>query len=243
MSRIYDITPFTLLDYPDEVACIVWMSGCNLRCVYCHNPDIVLSKGKKKDSELLDFLKLRQGKLTAVVFSGGEATFCPTLPQLARQAKEMGYKIKIDTNGGNPAMLKELVGKGLVDYVALDYKCPPQKAEIILGTSRFEKAFYESLDFLIQESEKGTLTLEVRTTAAPEFLSKTDINEIIADLDDRGYRGTYWLQHIISSGDKTLGNIAAPKSAINTKLLHKPKKFSLGFRNFPKKPNINRRKK
>jgi len=107
MSRIYDITPFTLLDYPDEVACIVWMSGCNLRCVYCHNPDIVLGRGDKEQAELFVFLKARQGKLTSVVFSGGEATFCPILPDLVRKTKEMGFKTKLDTNGGNPKVIRD----------------------------------------------------------------------------------------------------------------------------------------
>jgi pyruvate formate lyase activating enzyme len=233
MGRIYDITPFTLLDYPDELACIVWISGCNLRCVYCHNPDIVLSKGKKEDAELLELLKKRQGKLTAVVFSGGEATFYPALPELVQKTKEMGFKIKIDTNGGNPDMLRELVGKGQVDYIALDYKCPPQLNEKVIGTVRFEGAFRESLDFLIKESKKGGMILEVRSTVAPEFLSEDDINWMIDDLDKRGYLGTYWLQHVVTSGEKTLGNIAPPARAYDKSLLHTPKGFALGFRNFP----------
>jgi pyruvate formate lyase activating enzyme len=235
MGQIYEITPFTLLDYPDELACIVWMSGCNLRCVYCHNPDIVLNRGNKEDAELLAFLQSRRGKLTGVVFSGGEATFCPTLPCLVRQIKEMGFKIKLDTNGGNPGMLRELCSAGLLDSVALDYKCPPEKAKKLLGTTRFEKAFRESLDFLIEESRKGHILLEVRTTVAPEILSEADIAWIIDDLDKHGYQGTYWLQHIVSSGEKTLGNIAAPAGAVDISLLPTPKNFMLGFRNFPEK--------
>jgi pyruvate formate lyase activating enzyme len=235
MSQIYDITPFSMLDYPDELACIVWMSGCNLRCVYCHNPDIVLNRGKKEDAELLNFLKSRRGKLTAVVFSGGEATFCPTLPDLVRQVKEMGFKVKLDTNGGSPKMLKELVKSGHLDYVALDYKCPSRLAEKVVGTARFEKEFRESLGFLIKENRKGRIGLEIRTTVAPEILSEADTNEIIADLDKRGYRGTYYLQHIVSSGEKTLGNIAEPKGTIDKTLLAEPKHFTLGFRNFPEK--------
>jgi pyruvate formate lyase activating enzyme len=233
MSHIYDITPFSMLDYPDELACIVWISGCNLRCVYCHNPDIVLNRGKKEDSELLSFLESRKGKLTAVVFSGGEATFCPTLPDLVRKVKEMGFKTKLDTNGGNPAMLRKLVEGGMLDMVALDYKCPPRLAEKLLGTSRFEKVFRESLDFLIEQNNTGRVALEVRTTVAPEILSEADIAEMIEDLDSRGYRGNYWLQNIVSSGEKTLGNIAAPKSITDRTLLPTPKNFTVGFRNFP----------
>jgi len=233
MSRIYEITPFTLLDYPDELACIVWMSGCNLRCVYCHNPDIVLNRGNKDPAELYSFLEARKGKLTAVVFSGGEATFAPNLPELMRKTKELGFKIKLDTNGGNPDMLRELVKEGLLDYVAFDYKCPPSLAEKIVGTAKFEKASSESLDFLIKQSREGKLKLEVRTTVAPEIMSEAEISWIVDDLDRRGYEGTYWLQHIISSGEKTLGNIPAPKGTIDPGLIPTPKNFLLGFRNFP----------
>ncbi|MFA4995004.1 MAG: anaerobic ribonucleoside-triphosphate reductase activating protein [Bdellovibrionales bacterium] len=233
MSSIYEISPFTLLDYPDELACIVWMSGCNLRCVYCHNPDIVLKRGTKEPAELYSFLESRKGKLTAVVFSGGEATFCPTLPELMRKTKEMGFKVKLDTNGGNPDMLKKLLGEGLLDYVALDYKCPPKLAKKILGTSKFEKAFRKSLDFLIKQHNAGRLVLEIRTTVAPEIMSEADIGWIIDDLDKLGYEGTYWIQHIVSSGDKTLGNIAKPEGTIDPDLIPTPKNFLLGFRNFP----------
>ena len=233
MGQIYEITPITMLDYPDELACIVWFSGCNLRCVYCHNPDIVLNKGQKEDAELLAFLKSRRGKLTGVVFSGGEATFCPTLPDLVRQAKEMGFKTKLDTNGSNPAVLRQLVDAGLLDRVSLDYKCPPYLAEKLLGTARFETAFRESLDFLIAESRAGQVFLEVRTTVSPDLFSEADIGWMIADLDSRGYQGTYWLQNIVSSGEKTLGNIDPSTKTFDFSQLPVPKNFQLGFRNFP----------
>ncbi len=232
MGQIYEITPFTLLDYPDELACIVWISGCNLRCAYCHNPNIVLNRGEKEDEELLSFLRSRQGKLTGVVFSGGEATFYSSLPDLMRQAKEMGFKTKLDTNGGNPAMLRRLVSEGVVDYIALDYKCPPHLAEKLIGTTRFEQAFRESLGFLIAESREGRVFLEVRTTIAPDIMDEADISWMIDDLDKRGYQGTYWLQNIVSSGEKTLGNIAASTRVLDRSLLPVPTNFVLGFRNF-----------
>ncbi|MDD4617504.1 MAG: anaerobic ribonucleoside-triphosphate reductase activating protein [Alphaproteobacteria bacterium] len=232
MSHIYDITTFSMLDYPGELSCIVWMSGCNLRCVYCHNPEIVFSKGRKEDAELLNFLETRKGKLTAVVFSGGEATFCPSLPDLVRQAKDMGFKTKLDTNGSNPKVLKELIGAGLLDYVALDYKCPPYQAEKLLGTNRFHAAFDESLDFLIAESRAGRVMLEIRTTVPPDFMTEADIAWIIADLEKRGYQGTYWLQNIVTTGENTIGNIPAPSRTFDLAQLPTPKGFTLGFRNF-----------
>ncbi len=232
MSHIYDITPFSMLDYPGELSCIVWMPGCNLRCVYCHNPEIVLSKGRKEEAELLKFLESRKGKLTGVVFSGGEATFCPSLPELLRKAKELGFKTKLDTNGSNPKVLKELVNKGLLDYVALDYKCPPYMAEKILGTDRFVEAFNESLDFLIAENGAGRVFLEVRTTISPDHMAEADIAWMIADLEKRGYKGTYYLQNIVTTGENTLGNIPVPSRKIDLAALPAPKTFTLGFRNF-----------
>jgi len=233
MGQIYNITPFTLLDYPDELACIVWISGCNLRCVYCHNPDIVLNCGRKDDTEVLSFLESRRGRLTAVVFSGGEATFYPGLPDLVRKAKAMGFKTKLDTNGSNPQMLRGLVMSGDLDRVALDYKCPSRLRKPLLGTSKFEPEFRESLDVLIAESRAGHVELEIRTTAAIPLLSEADLGAIIEDLDQSGYRGVYWIQNISSTGEKTLGNIPDKLGVIDKNSLPKPRNFTLGFRNFP----------
>jgi pyruvate formate lyase activating enzyme len=232
MGQLYAITPFTQLDFPDELACIAWFSGCNLRCVYCHNPDIVSERGRKENSELISFLALRRGRLTGVVFSGGEATFCPDLPDLARQAKTMGYKTKLDTNGTHPEALRQLVESRLIDSFALDYKCPPHRSEALLGTTRYDAVFQESLTYLIQEHNRGNVMLEIRTTCPTEFIDETDIAWIIDDLDRHAYRGTYWLQHIVTTGENTLGNIS-PSRVLDRKKLPQPKNFKLGFRNFP----------
>ncbi|MDD3370637.1 MAG: anaerobic ribonucleoside-triphosphate reductase activating protein [Alphaproteobacteria bacterium] len=233
MGQIYDISTFSMLDYPGKMACIVWLAGCNLRCTYCHNPDIVLKRGSLDEAEFYAFLEKRKGKLTAVVFSGGEATFCEALPEYVRTAKDLGFKVKIDTNGSNPAVLKDLIGRGLVDMVALDYKAPPELAGKICGTDRFVAAFYESLDFLIAQNNAGKIDLEIRTTAVPEFLSEENLSWIIGDLGARGYKGIYYIQHMFSSGEKTLGNVPEPKTAIDRSKLAQPQGFALGFRNFP----------
>ena len=233
MGQLYAITPFTQLDYPGELACIAWFSGCNLRCAYCHNPDIVLQHGRKENSELLSLLEERRGRLTGVVFSGGEATFCPELPDLARRAKAWGYKTKLDTNGANPDMLRALAADGLMDAVALDYKCPPHRSGELLGAVCYDEVFQESLKFLIAEDRAQRLRLEVRTTCHPDFLDEADIGWIIDDLDRLGYRGTYWLQNVVTSGEKTLGKVAKPAHAYDWDLLPQPVNFELGFRNFP----------
>ena len=237
MPYIYEITPFTQLDYPGELACVVWFSGCNLRCVFCHNPNIVLNKGDKDIEEAVAFLRSRQGKLTGVVFSGGEATFCKALPDLAQKAKELGFKTKLDTNGANPDVVKNMVESGLLDYIAIDYKCPPNKAQQILGTAKFEKQFYETLDFIIAAQKSGQVQCEIRTTVSTDILDEADISWIIDDLDKRGYAGTYWVQNIFADGEKTLGNIAEQVRILDCTALAEPKGFKIGFRNFPKKQN------
>src|SRR5690606_7754538 len=130
-NPIYSITPFTLLDYPNRPACILWFAGCNMRCVYCYNPDIVLGKGKLSFAEVTRFLKSRQSLLQAEVFSGGACTLHPAIFSLAKIAKEMGYRIKIDTNGTKPHVLKKLLTDRLIDYVALDFKGICKKHENI----------------------------------------------------------------------------------------------------------------
>lgn len=239
MGQLYDITPFTLLDFPGETACVAWFAGCNLRCVYCHNPDIVEGRGARDVSELLDFLKTRVGKLSGVVFSGGEATYYPELVELARQVRDLGYKIKLDTNGARPDVLRELLGEGLLDYVALDYKCLPEKAEALIGTGKFVEAFRESLGLLIEAAGKG-LAFEVRTTVHADLMDEDEIGRMIGELERAGYRGTYYLQNVISFGEKTIGNVARPERVWDNSKLPEPKGFKLGFRNFddpsPKSP-------
>ena len=231
MGQLYAITPFTLLDYPGEMACIAWFAGCNLRCAYCHNPDIVLGRGEKDESAFLDFLRRRRGMLTAAVFSGGEATFCPSLPILMRHAKGMGYKTKLDTNGTRPTVIMRLLKEGLLDYVALDYKCPASRSKELLGTTKYCEMFNSSLTQLISCAQQG-LGLEVRTTYHPDLMTEDDLTAIIHDLDARGFKGNYYIQNIASHGDKTLGRISEPSSQQAPDNLPKPKNFTLSFRNF-----------
>ena len=148
-TPIYDITPFTALDYPEHLAAIFWFAGCNMRCPYCYNPDIVLGEGKISHRQALDFLQKRRGLLDGVVLSGGEATLYPELPELCQEIKSLGYKVKLDTNGVNPQMLLRLIEEGALDYVALDYKAPKQKFQAITKNKHFDH-FSLSLSELLQ---------------------------------------------------------------------------------------------
>lgn len=232
MGGVHAITPFTLLDYPNEVACIIWFSKCNLRCIYCHNPEIVFGEGKISDETCFDFLEKRKGQLTGVVFSGGEPTLCKDLPIFADKAKELGFKVKIDTNGASPDVIKDFIDRKIVDYIALDYKCPRARAKEIVGTDRFVEVFEQTLDLIISYHNEGRVDVEVRTTFHADLMNEEDLNQMVADLEKRGYKGKYYIQNIVSSGNKTIGNISAPQRLIDVTKLTKPENFQICFRNF-----------
>jgi len=236
MGGVHAITPFTLLDYPGEVACIIWFSKCNLRCVYCHNPEIVFGDGKISDATCLDFLEKRKGQLTGVVFSGGEPTLCKDLPFFAAKAKELGFKVKIDTNGANPDVIRDFIDKKLVDCVALDYKCPPGRAKELLGTDKFVEVSKKTLEVLVAAYREKKIDMEVRTTFHSDLMNADDLNQIIADLEHSGYDGKYSIQNIVSFGTQTIGNISKPQSEMDISKIKPSDKIQICFRNFPKLP-------
>ncbi len=193
-NALYDITPFTLLDYPNKAACILWFVGCNMRCQYCYNPDIVFGKGKIGIDQAEAFLKSRKGLLQAVVFSGGECTMHPDMMPLVKIAKSLGYLIKVDTNGARPMLIKSLIDNDLLDYVALDFKGLGQRFQEITVSGSFE-AFEETLDILLN----ANIQFEVRTTAHSQLLSAADLQEMLKFLEDRGYRNNYYLQKALNN--------------------------------------------
>lgn len=204
-----------------------------MRCVFCHNPQIVTGKGEKEESDLLNFLKKRQGLLTAVVFSGGEATLYDGLPDLMAKVKEMGFKVKLDTNGTRPKVLQELLERDLLDYVALDYKCPREISQELIGTTKHWEPFRQSLEMMIEASNKNeNMVFEVRTTVYAERMSEQELNWIINDLDQLGYHGTFYIQNVFSHGAHTIGNIPETEKTIDRAKLTTPNGFELGYRNF-----------
>ncbi len=210
---IYDYTSFTHLDYPNHLACIVWFSGCNMRCDYCYNKDIVFAKdGKYSYNDILDFLKTRQGLLEAVVLSGGEAT-SHNLVEFCQEIKKLGFKIKLDTNGINYANIKELLELDLLDYMALDYKAPRDKFTQITHSNKYDD-FLKTLDMLIDVS----MDFEARTTIHDNLLDVDDVNKIIKELKDRGYNKKYYLQGFLDTGTN-IANMEAPTKRFNKSLL------------------------
>jgi pyruvate formate lyase activating enzyme len=203
-TPIYDITPFSLLDYPEHLSCIVWFGGCNMRCSYCYNSEVVFSQGNISVDSLLGFLQRRKGKLEAVVLSGGEATQYLELVGLCASIKALGFKIKLDTNGTNPDMLAKLIELKLIDYVALDYKAPREKFYMITKNKNFD-TFLKSLIYLLT----CKIDYEVRTTLHNDLLDEEDINAIIRDLGAKGYNKNYYIQEV-QLHTKTLGSLQPP---------------------------------
>ncbi|OGF41603.1 anaerobic ribonucleoside-triphosphate reductase activating protein [Candidatus Falkowbacteria bacterium RIFOXYC2_FULL_47_12] len=163
----------TLLDYPEHIAAIVFTQGCNFRCHYCYNPKLVVPEifSAQKNSpayaleSFFDFLDARRGKLDAVVITGGEPTLHHDLPQFIQKIKAKGFLVKLDTNGTNPAMLKKLLDKKLLDYIAMDIKAPLKSYAAVVGVA----APLEKLQKSIILIKKSGIPYEFRSTLLPSL--------------------------------------------------------------------------
>ncbi|WP_281233131.1 anaerobic ribonucleoside-triphosphate reductase activating protein [Flavobacterium gelatinilyticum] len=193
-KAIYSLTPFTLLDYPDRTACIVWFAGCNMRCLYCYNPDIVLGKGQIDFDSILFFLQSRKGLLDGVVLSGGECTMHKNIVSFIKKIKEMGFVVKIDTNGSNPKVLQKLIQDQLIDYVALDFKSLPGTFKHITKSKLFPE-FEQSLSLLLQSE----IPFEIRTTFHSSLISEPEFVKMIEYLEEQHFEGNYYVQHFVNN--------------------------------------------
>ncbi|MGB9680750.1 MAG: anaerobic ribonucleoside-triphosphate reductase activating protein [Minisyncoccia bacterium] len=170
----------TLVDYPQKVACTVFTLGCNFRCPYCQNPELVLEnliqqQPRISEKEVIDFLKERKGLIEGICITGGEPLIhYQTIKKFFKKVKEIGYFIKLDHNGSFPERLKELIKEKLVDYVALDVKAPKEKYFLLANIRNIEKNIDQSIKIL----KKEKIEYEFRTTLAP-FLTKNDIMKIV----------------------------------------------------------------
>lgn len=194
----------TLLDFPGKVACTVFLTGCNLRCPYCHNPDLVLTKDNGKyisEKEFFEFLLSRKGKLDGVCITGGEPTLYPSLPDLLRRIRRMGFLVKLDSNGSVPEMLEHLLREELLDYVAMDIKNAPSRYAETCGADVIEQV-KKSAALLIN----GDIDYEFRTTVCLPFHSPKCMEEI-----GRWLRGAkrYYIQPFVDSGNLLGSGISA----------------------------------
>ena len=174
--KISGLQKMTLLDYPGQVACTVFLSGCNFRCPFCHNGEILESTVQPlmDKQEFLAFLSKRKGLLDAVCISGGEPTLQPDLAALLEEIKAMGYLVKLDTNGSRPEVLKELVDKKLLDYVAMDIKNAPELYAQTAGAGVRLDRIEESIRFLLEEH----VDYELRTTVVAELHNADAISQM-----------------------------------------------------------------
>lgn len=225
---IYDVTPFTLQDFPDKTACIVWFAGCNMRCAYCHNPQIVKGKsGRVTESDAFRFLETRRGRLEGVVLSGGEATLYPGIVAFARQLKKMGFAVKLDTNGSRPAILRALLDEALLDYIALDYKAPQKKFTAITKL-KTRLPFDETLDLLITQT---AVPVEIRTTVHTSLLDESDIGTILTELAEKGFQGRYFVQGFQDPAGKTLGKLGPQERHLQIGNIPPVERIETGYRN------------
>lgn len=182
----------TLIDYPGKTAAMVYTIGCNFRCPYCHNPELVDETVERRfgEAEILAFLDTRQGLLDGVVITGGEPTMHDDLPGFIKAVKARGFLVKLDTNGTRPAMLAALAERKLVDYIAMDMKAPLRKYSRTVGRPVDTGAIKESIELLLQ----GLVDYEFRTTLVKALLSPEDIREIGKEI--RGAKA-YYLQRFV----------------------------------------------
>lgn len=169
------IVKFSLIDYPERLACVVFLSGCNFKCPYCHNRSLVLDKTDDLSfKDLTQFLEKRKHQLEGIVITGGEPTINPNLMKIATLAKSLGYLIKLDTNGTRPDVLKEMIDKSLVDYIAMDIKTTINLYEELTHRSVDHRSILASIQLLLH----STIDYEFRTTVVSNFHQEIDFNEI-----------------------------------------------------------------
>jgi len=189
----------SFIDYPGKISCVIFLAGCNFTCPYCHNPE--LAKGRPSEcideDEVFDFLERRNNFLDGVVISGGEPTLCKDLFTLCERIKQMGYPIKLDTNGSRPRVIRHLIDEGLIDYIAMDIKTDPlDYAPLIQGNCNPDRIL-SSIQIIMQSN----IPYEFRTTCIKPLVDKDVVERISRLVKDSML---YALQQFHHNGDRVL---------------------------------------
>lgn len=204
--KLGGLQKLTLLDFPGKTACTVFTVGCNFRCPFCHNASLVRGGVDEIPSEeFFSFLKKRQGLLDGVCITGGEPTLHPDLEEFIVKIKELGYAVKLDTNGTAPDMLMSLAEKGLIDYVAMDIKNSRSK---YLATSGVTKDLLGNIEESVKYLLEDHIPYEFRTTVVSPLHEKEDFYDIGEWIRDAK---NYFLQNFIDSGDLISDGISGYK--------------------------------
>lgn len=175
--KIGDIQRFSLIDYPGRICATLFTQGCNFRCPYCHNPELVIPSlygEAMTDDEIFSFLEKRRDKLDAVNITGGEPTLQPDLIEFIERIRSLGYMVKIDTNGSFPEVLRKLIDGKLLDYIAMDVKAPLEKYGEVTGSSIAPENIAKSIKLIMGSG----IDYEFRTTIVKSLLTETDIEKI-----------------------------------------------------------------
>lgn len=175
--KIGGLQKLSLVDYPHHTAVAMFTIGCNMRCGYCHNPELVLPERYADvipEEDILLFLESRVGRIEGVVISGGEPTMHEDLPDFARRVKDLGFLVKLDTNGTHPAMVRQMIEAGTLDYVAMDIKASPARYQEVAARPISIEAIHETIALLRQSA----IDYEFRTTLVKSQVSPSDLQEI-----------------------------------------------------------------
>lgn len=174
--KISGLQKMTLIDYPSKIAATVFLCGCNFRCSYCQNPELIENKDLTQipHQDFFDFLKSRQGMIDGVCITGGEPTINSNLPALIKKIKKLGFLVKLDTNGSNPQMLKELYENKLLDYIAMDIKSSKEKYLEVIKQPISLDNIQQSIDLI----RNSAIDYEFRTTIAPAIIDEEEIKKI-----------------------------------------------------------------
>ena len=201
--KIAGLQKMTLIDYPGKIATTIFTQGCNFRCPFCHNPELLSNSASISlipEDDILEFLEKRKKYLDAVCLTGGEPLLQVDILEFIKKIKDLGYLIKLDTNGSNPTLLKELVEMNLLDYVAMDIKAPLDYLAYKKVSGLDNKDLFEdvkkSVKYLL--SLEGELDYEFRTTVVPGLVKLKDIETIASQIKNAK---RYSIQQFINSNE------------------------------------------
>lgn len=204
--KLHGIQKMTLLDFPGVVSCTIFLGGCDFRCPFCHNFELIDGTAQPimDDSELIEFLRGRKALIDGVAITGGEPCLHKDLPELIRKIRAEGYKVKLDTNGYHPELLKAIIDEGLVDYVAMDIKNSEEKYALTCGLDDINMDIIKESISILMNSD---IDYEFRTTVVDELHEEADFEKIGEMI--RGAKH-YFLQRFTDRDSVPYGNLSAP---------------------------------
>ena len=200
----------SLIDYPGKVTSIVFLTGCNLRCPFCHNPDLVFKKAETlrlyPEEEILGLLEKSRKFIDAVEITGGEPSLQKDLREFIKKCKALGLSVKLDTNGSNPRLVKDLIAERLVDYVAMDIKAPLSNGALEKITGVANRQIFSNMIESAKLLLGSSINYEFRTTTVPGFTEHDDIINIAKSITGAK---AYYLQQFVPHNtlDPSLGSL------------------------------------